>query len=79
MAGGAIVRALQRAGYGDEAQGGALLTAGREVLDGAAVAAWFAAHQPTVVVLAAAKVGALRRTAAIRLISCSTTSRSRTT
>lgn len=62
MAGGAIVRALQRASYGDEAQGGALLTAGREeldLLDGAAVAAWFAAHQPTVVVLAAAKVGGI--------------------
>ncbi|MCP9827935.1 GDP-L-fucose synthase [Synechococcus sp. L2F] len=62
MAGGAIVRALQRAGYGDEAQGGALLTASREeldLLDGAAVAAWFAAHQPTVVVLAAAKVGGI--------------------
>ncbi len=62
MAGGAIVRALQRAGYGDEAQGGALLTAGREeldLLDGAAVAAWFAVHQPTVVVLAAAKVGGI--------------------
>ncbi len=62
MAGGAIVRALQRAGYGDEAQGGALLNAGREeldLLDGAAVAAWFAAHQPTVVVLAAAKVGGI--------------------
>ncbi|MCP9847315.1 GDP-L-fucose synthase [Synechococcus sp. Lug-A] len=62
MAGGAIVRALQRAGYGEEAQGGALLTAGREeldLLDGAAVAAWFAAHQPTVVVLAAAKVGGI--------------------
>lgn len=62
MAGGAIVRALQRAGYGDEAQGGALLTAGREeldLLDAAAVAAWFAAHQPTVVVLAAAKVGGI--------------------
>jgi GDP-L-fucose synthase len=62
MAGGAIVRALQRAGYGDAAQGGALLTAGREeldLLDGAAVAAWFAAHQPTVVVLAAAKAGGI--------------------
>ena len=62
MAGGAIVRALQRAGYGDGAQGGALLTASREqldLLDGAAVAAWFAEHQPTVVVLAAAKVGGI--------------------
>jgi GDP-L-fucose synthase len=62
MAGGAIVRALQRAGYGDEAQGGALLSAGREeldLLDGAAVAAWFGVHQPTVVVLAAAKVGGI--------------------
>jgi GDP-L-fucose synthase len=62
MAGSAICRALQRAGYGDPAQGGALLTATRQeldLLDPGAVAAWFAAHKPTVVVLAAAKVGGI--------------------
>jgi GDP-L-fucose synthase len=56
MAGSAIVRALRRAGYSQ------LLTAGREeldLLDPAAVAAWFAQHQPSVVVLAAAKVGGI--------------------
>ena len=62
MAGGAICRALQRRGYGDPAQGGALLTASRAELDlrdGAAVQRWFAEHRPTVVVLAAAKVGGI--------------------
>ena len=62
MAGSSICRALQRAGYGDPAQGGALLTAPRkelDLLDPAAVGAWFAEHQPTVVVLAAAKVGGI--------------------
>jgi GDP-L-fucose synthase len=62
MAGSAICRALQRAGYGDPAQGGALLTATRDeldLLDPGAVSAWFDSHQPTVVVLAAAKVGGI--------------------
>jgi GDP-L-fucose synthase len=62
MAGSAICRALVRAGYGDPAQGGALLTASRaelELLDPLAVQRWFAHHQPTVVVLAAAKVGGI--------------------
>lgn len=62
MAGSAICRALQRAGYGDPVQGGALLTAPRDeldLLDPVAVGAWFASHQPTVVVLAAAKVGGI--------------------
>jgi len=65
MAGGAILRALQRAGYGD-ASSGALLTASRselDLLDEAAVRAWFAQHQPTVVVLAAAKVGGIHANA----------------
>jgi GDP-L-fucose synthase len=56
MAGGAIVRALTRAGYNQ------LLTAGRDVLDlldPQAVRTWFGAQQPTVVVLAAAKVGGI--------------------
>jgi GDP-L-fucose synthase len=56
MAGSAICRALQQAGYGE------ILTASREeldLLDGAAVERWFAEQQPTVVVLAAAKVGGI--------------------
>ena len=56
MAGSAICQALQRAGYTN------LLTASRTELDledGPAVQRWFAEHQPTVVVLAAAKVGGI--------------------
>jgi GDP-L-fucose synthase len=62
MAGSAICRALSRAGYGSTAAGGALLKASRQelnLLDLGAVEQWFAAHQPTVVVLAAAKVGGI--------------------
>jgi GDP-L-fucose synthase len=57
MAGSAICRALQRAGYPN------LLTATRAELDledGPAVQRWFAEHQPSVVVLAAAKVGGIQ-------------------
>ena len=57
MAGSAICRALERGGYHQ------LLTASRsdlDLLDGSAVEAWFATHQPTVVVLAAAKVGGIK-------------------
>ena len=57
MAGSAICRALQRAGYSN------LLTASRSELDlenGPAVQRWFSEHTPTVVVLAAAKVGGIQ-------------------
>jgi GDP-L-fucose synthase len=57
MAGSAICRALQRVGYNQ------ILTASRselDLLDGQAVERWFAEHQPTVVVLAAAKVGGIQ-------------------
>jgi GDP-L-fucose synthase len=57
MAGSAICRALQRAGYGN------LLTASRAELDledGPAAQRWCAEFQPTVVVLAAAKVGGIQ-------------------
>ena len=57
MAGSAICRSLERCGYHQ------LLTASRselDLLDGNAVEAWFAKHQPTVVVLAAAKVGGIQ-------------------
>ena len=56
MAGSAICRALERAGYHQ------LLTVSRSELDlqdGKAVERWFAENQPSVVVLAAAKVGGI--------------------
>ena len=56
MAGSAIVRTLGAAGYAN------LLTAERsnlDLLDPMAVNAWFGAHRPDVVVLAAAKVGGI--------------------
>ena len=56
MAGGAICRALQRAGYSN------LLTVSRDeldLLDGPAVQRWFNETKPAVVVLAAAKVGGI--------------------
>ena len=56
MAGSAICRALQRSGYEN------LLTASRDeldLLDLQAVQRWFAENKPTVVVLAAAKVGGI--------------------
>lgn len=62
MAGSAICRALQHYGYGDTHQGGELLKPPREnldLLDPLAVKAWFTDNQPTVVVLAAAKVGGI--------------------
>ncbi|MBM5790543.1 MAG: GDP-L-fucose synthase [Cyanobacteria bacterium M_surface_10_m1_298] len=60
MAGGAICRALQRRGFSQ------ILTASRselDLLDGLAVERWFAQHQPSVVVLAAAKVGGIHANA----------------
>jgi GDP-L-fucose synthase len=60
MAGSAIYRALQRSGYTH------VLTPKRaelDLLDGQAVQVWFAQHQPTVVVLAAAKVGGIHANA----------------
>jgi GDP-L-fucose synthase len=56
MAGSAILRRLQKGGYGS------LLTVSRSELDltdGPAVHAWFAQQRPSVVVLAAAKVGGI--------------------
>ena len=57
MVGSAICRALQRAGYSN------LITATRAELDledELAVQRWFNKHQPTVVILAAAKVGGIQ-------------------
>jgi len=66
MAGSAILRALTAAGYGQVDQGGALLTATRydlDLLDPLAVHGWFSRHAPSVVVLAAAKVGGIHANA----------------
>ena len=63
MAGGAIVRALAEAGYGQSARSGALLTPSRadlNLLDARAVNEWFETNKPTVVVLAAATVGGIQ-------------------
>lgn len=60
MAGSAICRAFQHAGYSQ------ILTASRQeldLLDPRAVEDWFAVHQPSVVVLAAAKVGGIHANA----------------
>ena len=57
MAGGAICRALGRTGYHQQ------LKPSRQeldLLDASAVQQWFSVHQPTVVVLAAAKVGGIQ-------------------
>ena len=62
MAGSAICRALQEKGYGDRAKGGALLTPTRkelDLLDTTALKTWYETNKPTVVVLAAAKVGGI--------------------
>ena len=62
MAGSAIVRALKRSGYGDDKQGGSLLTPSRQeldLLDDHAVSRWMNNQKPDVVVLAAATVGGI--------------------
>ena len=62
MAGSAIVRALQRGGYGDPAQGGEILIPSRRelnLLDDEAVSHWITEQKPDVVVLAAATVGGI--------------------
>ena len=56
MAGSAISRALDRGGYKQQLKPSRLEL---DLLDPAAVQRWFTEHQPTVVVLAAAKVGGI--------------------
>ena len=56
MAGSAISRALERAGYQQQLKPS---RAELDLVDPVAVQQWFSAHQPNVVVLAAAKVGGI--------------------
>ena len=62
MAGSAITRSLITAGYGNSKNGGSLLTPSHsklDLLDNSAVFDWFEKYQPSVVILAAAKVGGI--------------------
>ncbi len=62
MAGKAIVKALKSAGYGDPKYGGILLTPSRKELNLINlndVENWFRTNKPSVVILAAAKVGGI--------------------
>ena len=62
MVGSAICRALQKKGYGQESEGGSILTPDREELDlsnSNSVKDWFNKHKPTITIMAAAKVGGI--------------------
>ena len=62
MAGGAIFRALKKAGYGLKENGGVFLIPNRDELDllnRAKVFDWFIKNKPSVVIIAAAKVGGI--------------------
>ncbi len=62
MAGKSITNLLKKRGYGSKDLGGAILTPSRSELnltDNEAVVRWFESNQPTVVILAAAKVGGI--------------------
>ena len=63
MVGRAIVKALRKSGYGEKEYGGILLTPSRKelnLLNGEDVEKWFGINKPSVVVLAAAKVGGIQ-------------------
>ena len=72
MAGSAISRALEGAGYHQQYKPS---RQDLDLLDQLAVQQWFRNHQPTVVVLAAAKVGGIHANA--QRTFCWRTSRSR--
>ena len=62
MVGSAVHRKLKEKGYGNEELGGKILTPNRKVLDLLNLSDlkdWFALNKPTVVILAAAKVGGI--------------------
>ena len=62
MAGSAIYRSLIKSGYGNKSKGGLILNPGRKELDLTninEVKDWFKRNNPTIVILAAAKVGGI--------------------
>ncbi len=63
MVGKAIIKALRKSGYGQKEHGGILLTPSKKelnLLNQGDVEKWFEINKPTVVVLAAAKVGGIQ-------------------
>ena len=62
MAGSAIIKALKNAGYGDNKNGGNILTQTRkelDLLDASSVLRWFQINKPEIIIIAAAKVGGI--------------------
>ncbi len=62
MVGSAVCRILRKNGYGDKALGGEILTPKRDklnLLNEEQVKSWFQKNKPTIVVIAAAKVGGI--------------------
>ncbi len=62
MAGSAIIQILKKAGYGEANNGGKLLTPTREEVDFSdivKVKKWFEKNKPSIVIIAAAKVGGI--------------------
>lgn len=62
MVGSAVCRILKKNGYGDKALGGEILTPKRDklnLLNEEQVESWFQKNKPTIVVIAAAKVGGI--------------------
>ena len=62
MAGSAICRMLRDSGYGNKDNGGEIMESNRSelnLLNSKSVSNWFHEHKPTVVVMAAAKVGGI--------------------
>lgn len=62
MVGSSVCRMLMKYGYGDIRKGGKILTPSRNelnLLDTAKVRDWFKVHKPSVVIIAAAKVGGI--------------------
>ncbi len=62
MVGSSVCRNLKFSGYGDFSKGGEILTPSRkelDLLDSAKVSEWFQSKKPSVVIIAAAKVGGI--------------------
>ena len=62
MVGSSVVRTLKNAGYGHKGNGGEILIPSRKqlnLLDSTSVKSWFKSNKPTVVIIAAAKVGGI--------------------
>ena len=62
MVGSSVVRTLKNAGYGNKGNGGEILIPSRKklnLLDSKSVKLWFKSNKPTVVIIAAAKVGGI--------------------